>query len=672
MSNVNIKRAVENIRTGTSIYTPLVEVIVNAIQAIEAKGIENGVINIIVDRGLQPGLGIDEPLPEIEGFTIKDNGIGFTDANRESFDTLYSDQKLDQGGKGFGRFTCLKYFDDLSVESTYEENGELLCRSFKMGKGNDIIIDENVKSADAKTTGAEIKLNGIKSVKFQDKKLTTVARILVEKLLPYFFSDNSIPPKIVLSEANNNNEIVLNEYIEGEGSKFIFEVPLSNSEFVLADTQSSKQKFSAKVFKLYYPRKQTSRISLVAHRREVTSTPLHKYIPEFIEEFYDKDSQEDENSGRNFILKVYVLGGYLDNNVSLERGGFEFQKENDGLYGISQLDIEQKASQLAKTVVSSDVELRFQKKVQKVHDYVRDKAPWHAGIVEDVDLTDLQYGASDSEIELKLHQKKYEQEVEIQGEVKRLLLDNEPDELRNKAREVVSRISNNSKNDLAHYVALRRSVIDLFKKSLELDEDGKYSSEGVVHDIIFPRKGDSDKTLFKEHNLWIIDERLNFTEYLSSDIPLKGNSDRPDLLSYDNRVVFRGENQSSNPVTIFEFKRPQREDFINPSSDEDPIQQVIRYARKIKRGDFKTPEGRDINISDNTPFYGYVVCDLSNKVKSWLEEEKDFKPMPDRKGYFKWHASLNLYLEVLSWDKVLDDATMRNRVFFHYLGIPVQ
>ena len=37
MSNVNIKRAVENIRSGTTVYTPLVEVIVNAIQAIEVK-----------------------------------------------------------------------------------------------------------------------------------------------------------------------------------------------------------------------------------------------------------------------------------------------------------------------------------------------------------------------------------------------------------------------------------------------------------------------------------------------------------------------------------------------------------------------------------------------------------------------------------------------------------
>ena len=38
MSNVNIKRAVENIRTNTTVYTPVVEMIVNAIQAIDEAG----------------------------------------------------------------------------------------------------------------------------------------------------------------------------------------------------------------------------------------------------------------------------------------------------------------------------------------------------------------------------------------------------------------------------------------------------------------------------------------------------------------------------------------------------------------------------------------------------------------------------------------------------------
>lgn len=71
----------------------------------------------------------------------------------------------------------------------------------------------------------------------------------------------------------------------------------------------------------------------------------------------------------------------------------------------------------------------------------------------------------------------------------------------------------------------------------------------------------------------------------------------------------------------------------------------------------------------NTPFYGYVVCSRSTKVEKWLEEEKNFKTMPGPLGWFYWFEKVNLYIEVLSWDKVLRDAQMRNRVFFKMLGI---
>ena len=64
-----------------------------------------------------------------------------------------------------------------------------------------------------------------------------------------------------------------------------------------------------------------------------------------------------------------------------------------------------------------------------------------------------------------------------------------------------------------------------------------------------------------------------------------------------------------------------------------------------------------------------MVCDLSNKVKQWLHDEKDFKPMPDGLGYFSWRGNINLYIEVLSWSKLLKDAEIRNRAFFHKLGI---
>ena len=99
------------------------------------------------------------------------------------------------------------------------------------------------------------------------------------------------------------------------------------------------------------------------------------------------------------------------------------------------------------------------------------------------------------------------------------------------------------------------------------------------------------------------------------------------------------------------------------------MQQIVRYVNKIRDGKYKTPRGRDILVTENTPFYGYVVCDLTSKVKKWLHLEKNFTEMPDSLGWFEWIGNIKLYIEVLSWDKILRDASMRNKIFFHKLGI---
>ena len=538
-----------------------------------------------------------------------------------------------------------------------------------MGKKNDIIVNENVTPSESEETGSVVRLLFVKDGKLTEKKLSTIARNIVEKSLPCFISNDHVCPKIVITEKDTSDSIVLNNYVSNELSAAIKEIPVPENKFSMKD-KSREREFIVRLFKFYSPKNQKSKVSLVAHRREVTDTAIHNHVPEFADEFYDKKTDGSEDRERNYIIKAYVFGDYLDENVSLERGGFEFQRENDLAYGISQNDIELAASEIAKKAVGADITTRQEKKRERVTSYVEEQAPWHRDIVKDIDLSGMPYNPSNEEIESRLQKEKFKQEVAIRREVVQILTESNIDNLKANVTAIVSKVSGTSKNDLIHYIALRRNVLDIFKRSLELDPDGSYSSEGVVHDIIFPRKGNTEITSFHDHNLWIIDERLNFTEYIASDLPLKGvTTDRPDLLVYDKRVLFRGDNEASNPITIFEFKKPQRDDFVNPSSKEDPVQQIVRYVNLLREGDYKNPEGRQILVADNTPFYGYVVCDLSKKVKKWLADEKNFKPMPDHQGWFLWLDNINLYIEVLSWDKVLKDANMRNKIFFHKLGI---
>jgi hypothetical protein len=669
MSNVNIKRAVENIKSGTTVYTPVVELVVNAIQAIDAKMRKDGFVRITIKRAPQVEMDDDDgSLATVDSIVVQDNGIGFDEINRNAFDTLYTDNKLSVGGKGFGRFTCLKYFESVFIESTFLSNGKFARRQFEMGKDTEIIVNEVVSDSLSSETGTRISLSSVRQADRLNKKLPTIAKGIVEKLLPYFIDEKYACPKVTLAEEDGSAEIVLNDYLSDRHA-VIKEVPVERRSFAV-DVNGRKHVFDVRIFKFFSPRNTKSKISLVAHNREVTEAPTQSYIPEFSEDFYDRRPDGSTDEGRNYVVKTYVFSDYLNEHVSLERGGFEFQKDNDALFGISQTQIEREAAELTRLAIASEVASRQERKAAQVATYVETEAPWHKNILPKVDLSAFPYNPSNEQIEARLQEEKFRDEAIIRRDVSKILSGSSLEDFEKNISNIVERISETSRNDLVHYVALRKNVLALFERSLQLTAGKGYEDEAVVHNIIFPTKSDSDGIDYTEHNLWLLDERLTFTAYLSSDRPLNGGrSERPDIIAYNRPVAFRGDNEASNPVIIFEFKKPLRDDFVDPSSKEDPIKQIIRYVNSIQDGKFTTPEGRNIQVAENTPFYGYVVCDLTEKVKRWLKREKNFKVMPDGLGWFDWYENINLYVEVLSWEKVLKDAGMRNKVFFHKLGL---
>ena len=160
-------------------------------------------------------------------------------------------------------------------------------------------------------------------------------------------------------------------------------------------------------------------MSLVARKREVSGSTLHKYIPEFEEEFYEKHNNGDIDSDRNYIIKAYVFSPYLDRNVSLERGGFEFGMESDLFFGISQADIERCAAAKAREAVGSEINIRQEKKKKRVQAYVNEEAPWHKDVLNEIDLTAMSYNPSTEEIETVLQREKFWQERAIKGKWKR-------------------------------------------------------------------------------------------------------------------------------------------------------------------------------------------------------------------------------------------------------------
>jgi len=112
----------------SSSLVPLFEAVSNSLHAIEARfedrSGQEGTISIEVLRGSD-----DES--EVTGFLIKDNGIGLTEHNMRSFLTSDSTYKLRRGGKGVGRLTWLKIFQNAQIISVFKMNEELQKRSFE-------------------------------------------------------------------------------------------------------------------------------------------------------------------------------------------------------------------------------------------------------------------------------------------------------------------------------------------------------------------------------------------------------------------------------------------------------------------------------------------------------------------------------------------------------------
>ena len=91
----------------------------------------------------------------------------------------------------------------------------------------------------------------------------------------------------------------------------------------------------------------------------------------------------------------------------------------------------------------------------------------------------------------------------------------------------------------------------------------------------------------------------------------------------------------------------------------------FRLARSNKKRD---KDGRVIRVGQNTKFYLYAVCDITTTVEQILDFH-DFSQTPDKLGYYKYNDKMNAYIEILSYDKIINDAKKRNRILFDKLGI---
>ncbi len=105
--------------------------------------------------------------------------------------------------------------------------------------------------------------------------------------------------------------------------------------------------------------------------------------------------------------------------------------------------------------------------------------------------------------------------------------------------------------------------------------------------------------------------------------------------------------------------------------EKDPIEQALSYLQKIRDGKVTTATGRPVGDAKTIPGYCYVICDLTSKMQDRCRMH-DLIPTSDGLGYFGYKKSFTSYVEVISFDQLVNAAKQRNRAFFDKLGLPAR
>lgn len=645
---------------------PVFEAIMNSVQAIEDAG-PTPSHKIIVTITREPGR-LDDKEPAIYSVAVTDTGVGFDDNHFASFNELYSEHRLEQGGKGIGRTLWLKTFDRAEINSTYRDtDGTMLERKFSFDAKYD---SEAIPAlSTATSTGTTVLLTGFQEP-YKSACLWTPEQIgqrIIEHFLLVFLQPTC--PQFELWDLGP--PIKLNDLFAREFNRSATKHP-----FKIKGVD-----FSLHGFRLYTQRNTKHRLIYAAGRRGVVQDNLDDLIPNL------SGAKLPADDGSMFYYLAIVQSPYLTQKVNPARTDFNLAHDDaestETLFPeeVSRSEIRDACIQYVHKDLAGIIQSINDAKSDTIRKYVEAEAPEYKLLMKYLPefIDEIPPSPTKAQIEAGLHREQHQREVKLRHESSRIIREAERvsnyDEYYARLTEFMTKYNELGISQLATYVGHRKIILEFLERAISKGpKDDKYPLENVVHQLIFPQRSNSDEVPYQEHNLWLIDERLTFHSLVTSDQPLASVSHlrtesekRPDLFIFDRRVVFSEDEAPLKSIVLVEFKRPQRDDY---TMDKNPFTQCLKMVNDIRDSAFLKPEdGRPIPLQGkDIPAYCYIVCDITPTLKAVLKLFSAQR-LPDGNGYFAYNSEARAYLEVIDYDKLLNDAKKRNRVFFQKLNI---
>lgn len=653
---------------------PLFEAVINSIHGIEEANVppESWRIRIVIER--EPALPLldgngdrkvgGQPLPDITGFKVIDNGVGFNEENFQAFLTLDTDHKVAKGGRGIGRLLWLKAFKNVEVESTFDEGGSRRQRAFGFSRAG-LAGGDPIDAPTGAPRQTFVRLRDF-DLGYRAKSRKTpeaIANALIEHCLWYFVRQGGCPS---ISIEDDGTLLSLDELFEQH----------MHSQAVRQEVQLKERAFDLLHVKLRASAAAEHAIAYCANNRLVLEERLAGRVPGLHGSLSDDDGA--------FTYVCYVNSAVLDERVRPERSAFDLPTEVEGLFEGTEIgwtDIRNMVINEASQHLDANLADVKRRAVERVTKFVAETAPRYRPIVSRLESSvgTIDPDITDKELELTLHRHFADLERQLMEEGQSILSPRFNETVaayKQRVSEYLKKVEDVKMSDLAGYVAHRRVVIDLLQEAIKKDDSGQYVREDLIHTLIMPMRMDSTQVSLDNCNLWLVDERLAFHNYLASDLPLKSipitgttSTQEPDIVAlsvFDNPMLM---SETKTPpyasLVVIELKRPMRND------DSDPVEQALDYLRKIRKGNVQTADGRPIPNSDDIPGFCHIICDLTPKVVERCVHRHQLTVTSDHMGYFGHMRNDKAYVEVTSFDRLVIAAKERNRAFFDKLGLPV-
>jgi hypothetical protein len=626
---------------------------------------------------------VDEDV--ITSVSVSDNGIGFTDKNFKNFTRSIYETNHDCG-KGLGRISYLKVFNNVLIESKFEENGITYSRNFKFDLSS--IKDTKKKIEDNNKLGTTIHLRNIKGDYRNDSKKKI--EYLTDQILNHFYTHlyyllekkKKFEIKIIddsgkIAESVINNAKLKNDKITRDSFKITDSASFDglgtvtfdilhiktlnvkgNKAFYVVDERSAGEipklnlppcvlkDETGTIFNYFVYLKSGFFNSYLNESRTKLSIPTENRNPQkrfFTEERIIDHLQKKIDSFLEYELNILEKETENKINNTLSRDNNNLITNNKSYLYI--LADDETKKELLKKIKFNDTEKDVISKIRNFHEELQTKTIEQINVMVEKLKTDKKTENTDIDYE-KL-------ETELQSLLQKVNIENSV--------------------NLSSYIMYRKYVLDLFYEGLEYYKKSKEYNEAFFHNLLMPKK--SHNTI--DSNLWMLDDLFLYFEGISEipilDIEIGGqkiirnlNEEETEMLKeFDKKRLERRIDLLFFPAEkqciIIELKDPKADMVYG-------VTQMDRYAKQL--ANFIKPE---FSIDQ---FYTYLITDNFNKYDT---PSQGYRKIYGIDGFVRHSIEIgsfdnnrtiaNQYSEVIRYTDIYERAKNRNKIFFQKLNI---